>query len=1031
MKHIHLLFAVLLASLGIASGTGKIATVAQVAANADGKTHVFLLIDGVDGAKLGAEYALFHKAGPPASTEPYTRIGTFLETQNVNTIAAQLALAEQAGFDNAALESALDQMLDPTTAPLAEKLLIALVSELPNGLGTVRREMLSRTFPQTALPLGRGFIAAVPSGTNTFEVREPNAQAVIGRATVTGDPSVLPAVGTLGERVDPAPTGDLSVALRWCTPDALRLRALHIAGYHLYRVSVAQWTAEVGGNVPLDMSRELLLAGLASGVVQRVNRTIIGPEIDLDCPLDPTMPEFFFIDVNDTKDLQRNEGGSPFVNGEEVVYFTTAMSHVGVIGHPSPGLPVTVCDRLPPSPPRDLRVENLHTFDGAVSDDYLEVSWQAQAQENVAFYCIHRYRIADGALKDRASGNWPHNANLVAIVPNAGVDSFGRLYFPDNGTVVPPAPIPIPYPNLGSHANQTFWYTVCAIDQSACQDADGYGNVGAPTGSEPAALYRSDGPERATGRVRIPCCELLVDRPTTDPGGADLVVTLTGIRNSQRIVRVEFALEDIIQNVTTSLGEMTFPLGAGNEVSMDVELAELVPTDFRLLARFATDTGSLSEWSRSNIQPSPTSAPDHTWNARWECSMKSASGCDGVPDPVDPETGDYLDICVDINPPPARAVEIAIYTRVDGGPMIRRHRNDYDGPFEFCFSAPASPGRVCLYTQTFDKDGNPGVVAPLECLETLGHEGFPIPTLTQCQFLPVPIGDSNGLASLAWSSPTSGVHRFEIRVSPPIPGETRIVHEQLEAGVITRSWSHHETPSLFGGFGQGGSDFVWPLSLTIGTKHAVEVRAIGIGPVDERLVGPWSASKELFWSPDSSGGEPPQDGVSWPIRPVPGDDPTERLAIYSPAEEDIGSNQTDRYVWVEVGQIDPELVIVESLNGTSQPVPAFLSIEALEPYLTIELPFVGYLRRTDVAGKPMLQTTHFIDEILTEPSGNNLTVIDDSFRIVHKKSLDKVSIWLRLVQPLRAGGSYEPIILQHHPDRELRSVFRTNAVQIP
>lgn len=1014
-----------------ASGTGKITTVAQVASNVDGKSHVFILIDGINGAKLDSNYALYYKAGAPDSINAYAKIGTFIATQNLNTIAAQLTLAEQAGFDNNALESALDGMIGADGGTLAEKLLKALEAELPNGLADMRREMLFRTFPQTALTQGRGFIAIVPSGTNTFEVRNAVGTSVIGRATVSGDPAVLPAVGTLGERVDTTPTGDLTVGIRWCTPDALKLRALHIAGYQLYRVSATQWATEVGGAVPLDLSRELLLAGLEGGVIQQVNRSAIGPEVDLDCPLDPTISDLFFIDANDTRELQRNEiGGVPFTNGEEVVYFAAATSHVGVIGNPSPGLPVTVCDRMPPSPPRDLRVENLHTFAGAAANDYLEVSWDAEPQEDVAFYCIHRYRVADGALKDRAAGNWPHNDKLVAIIPNAGTDVYGRNHFPDNGSIPPPAPIPIPYPTLGAHANQTFWYTVCGIDQSACQDADGYGNVGAPTGSEPAALYRSDGPDSAGGRVRIPCCNLSVDSPTRSDGTGDTVV-LIGTRNSQRIVRAEFALEDIIQSTTSFLGERDFPNGAGNEVSLEVDLASLVQADFRLLARFTTDTGSISDWVPSTIIASATGAPDHTWAARWTCETVGASGCDGIPDPVDPETGAYADICVDINPPPARAVEIAIYTRVDGGPMIRRYRNDFEGPFEFCFSAPASPGRVCIYTQTYDKDNNPGAVTPLECIETLGHEGFPVPILTQCNYLSVAIGESHGLASLGWSSPTGGVHRFEMRVSPPIPGETQIIHEQLEAGVITRSWSHHETSSLPAGFGSGGSDFAWPLSLTIGTKHAVEVRCVGVGAADERLVGGWSDMKELFWSPDSSGGNPPQDGVPWPIRPVPGENASELLSIFSPDDSDIAATQKDRYLWVEVGQIDGELVENESINDIGVTIPAQLAVDSLEPYLTVALPFVGYLNRTDVAGKPTLQTTHFIDEILTELNGNTLTVLDDSFRIVRKKSQSKVSIWLRLVQPLRTGGTYEATVLQHHPDRELRSVFRANAVQIP
>ncbi|MGK0186875.1 MAG: hypothetical protein ACI9R3_002659 [Verrucomicrobiales bacterium] len=1024
---------VFLLCLSHALGAGKITTVAQVASIQEEKAYVLILIDGIEGAKLDPRQTVYHKVGAPASAANYQSVGTMLQTKNVNTITAQFALAAQAGFDNAALESTLDEMLGGKggTGSLTDKFLKAISAELPNGLDEMRLQMLLRTYPQTALPLGQGLIAVVPSGTNTFEVRNAGGDSAIGRATVNGGPMVLPAVGQMGERVDATPTGDLTVSLRWCTPDPLRLRSLHVGGYHLYRVSVNNWAAEVGGNVPLNMTRPLLLSGIANGVIDQVNRTPVGPEIDLDCPLDPTQENFFFIDANDTKDLQRNEiGGTPFLNGEQVVYFAAAFSHVGVVGNPSLGLPVTVCDRIPPSPPRDLRVANLHAFENGVAKDFLELSWQAQPEDETEFYCVHRYRDADGALKDRAAANWPANNNLVAIVENVNPDEFGRIHFADDGTADLPAALP--HPTIAANANQTFWYTVCSIDRSACKDLDGYGNIGAPTGAAPAALYRSDGPGRAGGRVRVPCCGLEVNPPVPGATQNGSNVVLTGQRNSNRIIGVEFAAESIIQGEMVFLDALPFPAGAEKQVSTEVDLAEFVTADLRLMARFHTDAGRTSEWVSSELFSSARATPDHRWDAKWTCKRaQPVSNCNGIIDPVDPETGEYLDICVDIDPPPARAVELAIYTRIEGGAMIRRYRNEYTAPFEFCFSAPASPGRVCIFTQTFDKDGNPGVVFPLKCVETTGHEGFPMPTITQANYFPVELGESNGLSTLGWSSPTAGVYRFEIRVTPPIPGETKIMNEELEAGVITRSWSHHDTPSLPSGFGNGNSDFAWPLSLAIGETHTVYVRAVGSGDDATRNVGAWSDPKELTWSPDSSNGSPPQDGVSWPIRPVPGDADTELLSLFSPDDKEVGPD--DRYIWIEVGEMERERVIQESVfdTGTGAVIPAVVDVESLEPYLFVELPFVGYIQRVDIDAKPNIQATHFIDTVLMQSAGGgNFSVIDQSFHISRKKSKSTISIWLRLVQPIAKGATYRGTILQHHADRESRALFRANPVQI-
>lgn len=1022
--------AVLLAGAAPLLGAGKITTVAQVASNQSGQSHVLVLVDAVGGASLAPRHALYHKAGVPNAPGSYARVGVLTVASHPNTVAAQFALAEAAGFEHADLEQNLDEMLGAEGAglSLAEKFLTSLDVQLPSGLVEQRRRLLMHSFPQCALPLGQGYIAVVPTGVNTFEVRNDTGDEVIGRATVSGDPMVLPAVGPMSERVDTLATGHLTVALRWCLPDPLKKRALHFGGFNLYRVRVEDWQSEVGGPVPLNMDRALLLTALQQGLVQQVNRSPVTPAVDFSCPINPADETYFFIDANDSKELLSAEGGDPFINGDQVVYFTAAVSHVKVIGEPSPGLPVTVCDRLPPTPPADLRVENHRRFDEAANApvDYLEVNWKAQPEEEIAYYCVHRYGDANAALQDRAAGNWPHNANLVAIIPNQP-DERGRVRFGDDGTNDLPAAAP--HPVLPDNANQTFWYTVCAVDQSACTDADGYGNFGAPSGAVPAALYRSDGPGSADGRITVPCCELTVNAPQALEPNGDARPILTGRRNSARIVGVDFAAARQEDGAVTLLASVPFPDDpAVTTVSSPVNVADMA--GFKLMARFHTNVGRVSKWKATAVTFSAPIAPDHEWTAQWLCESAPLDGCGGIVDPVDPGSGDFADICVALGGPPERAVEIALHTRIGNGPMIRRFRGPYEGPMAICFSAPATPGEICVFSQTFDKDGNPGVVFPLGCVETIGHEGYPTPIITFAESVPTQVGNFAGLALLRWASPASGVHRFEIKVSPPIPGATRIVHEAAEAGVIKRSWSYHDTPSLLGGFGNGGSDFERALGLIIGETHTVCVRAVGPGEPDLRAAGDWSDARELIWSPETGGGVPPQDGVAFPIRPVPGDSPVELLSVYSPNEADIVLK--DRYIWVEVGELDPTLVERESIATGSVSVPAILTIDDIEPYLFVDLPLVGYLQRTDVADKPAMQCTHFIDEILTESTAEEtLTIIDESFRVARKLSKSTVSIWLRMAVPPAEGGAYRATILQHHPDRETRAVYRANPVQIP
>ena len=61
-------------------------------------------------------------------------------------------------------------------------------------------------------------------------------------------------------------------------------------------------------------------------------------------------------DLRESGHLQRTAtvggaGGVPFENDERVVYFVAAVSHVGIVGALSQGLPVTVCDRIDPVQP--------------------------------------------------------------------------------------------------------------------------------------------------------------------------------------------------------------------------------------------------------------------------------------------------------------------------------------------------------------------------------------------------------------------------------------------------------------------------------------------------------------------------------------------------------------------------------------------------------------------------------------------------------------------------------------------------------
>ncbi len=78
--------------------------------------------------------------------------------------------------------------------------------------------------------------------------------------------------------------------------------------------------------------------------------------------------------------------------------------------------------------------------------------------------------------------------------------------------------------------------------------------------------------------------------------------------------------------------------------------------------------------------------------------------------------------------------------------MMRREKLDTDGDgindlTEICeLAPPANPGRACFYLHYFDRNGNPSIVAPMGCVDTLGTEGFPVPRITH--FIPDGVGSA-------------------------------------------------------------------------------------------------------------------------------------------------------------------------------------------------------------------------------------------------------------------------------------------------
>ncbi|HAV63475.1 MAG TPA: hypothetical protein DCY13_14045, partial [Verrucomicrobiales bacterium] len=1008
----------------------KIAAVAQVGNPATpGTRYVFLQLQFLDGATPHPAYAVFHKPGNPADPGNFTRLAILTPTAHAPTLHALLERAAAAGFDSARLDEDLDGILSAGPFPsLAAKLSTYLSTDLPGGYDLQQREAMRRTHPQITLAEGRAYLARVPEGgPNTFEIRviDPLTEvegATIARVTSPAVPAILPAPAELSEKVETTPRGHLRTHLRWCLPQPLREMAFHWTGFRVFRVPRQAWLNANGAEPPINITRDTLLNAVASGSAIQVNRNVITVDESLPCPLPPGYEGFFMTDDNDSAAQQAMTLGSvEFDDGFESTYYVAAVDHFGRIGEPSPGLPVQICDRLPPATPSRIRVDNIYKQEGA-PDHALRVSWRRDDPAEVARYHLYRFDNPDDAFVERASGLWPATPNRIAVIDNVGTSE--RISFAD----LTPG-----HSQLPADDGRTRWFVLVAEDATSCPSPAGYGNLSGASGPVPGALYDLAGPGEPQGRLRVPCCQVTINQGVGTFGRDPL--RLTANRTNQRVAWVEF--RDQLSGEV--LGRHHF--GAANQVSV----LKSFNGPARFEARFGTLTGRTSAWVGQQPQYPGPSYPEHIWTGGLSCT--TSAGCPGgFLDPVDPATGDLLDVCVEIAGTPADVRDVALFRRLgDDGPLVLQHRarvdTDNDGAPDLasiCETAPpANPGRACYFIQYYDRNGNPSVVSLVGCVVTPGTEGFPTPNITH--FLPANDPSPGQLltdAAIAWFSPRPGVDRFEVALSPPPPGAAHVMQEGNEAGVGDL-WGIVESPRLAIGFGNDTPNFAIQLPLESGKQYRARVRAVGPGVYDERDNGAWSDEAQIKWlldPQDGGGGLPPDCPIPWPARAVPAlitDTAREldaQLVNWSDLDGNVMRPATE--LWIRVGCFEFGEVNNSSQPGQTAPLPPRLLIDDLNEKLAVALPFTVYLHQTDPGSRgTMLQVSHYVDEILaTTPAPGQVDIIDRAFAVRTFNPNEPPCLWFRVRHPLLANRNYRAAVVLHGEDREPVEVLRTRIV---
>lgn len=511
----------------------------------------YVLLDTADDRVLaGRRFAVFGKPGDAGSTNAFTQRGTMVQQTDTAAINALLNQSVALGDDLLSLNNALNLMFRTvpgfTNQTLPQKVRIAFQLAATDPGTAELLGLIGKGHPGFNLCRGRAF-SELQGSVTTYELREldPVSSApgnVVGRVTVVpGVPVVLPAPGRPFQVVTNDPSDHLRVRVRWgAPPDLRRLSPLQF-GYNVWRIARANAEA---GNFHLTPPTPAQLYGNPDFLRANAAPVMAAEELDLGNGLGGAentadRHTYFFADTG------RTTGGA-FTNGQEFYYFATARDILGRDGFVSFGGLARACRRLPPAPPRDLRVENA-VLPGSTNLPRLLVNWEqnTNATDTVTHYWIYRWTNPTAALTNDAA---PTNGRIAIVSQATGTN---RNSFLDT------TPGALTDPNLTN-----VWFTIRAVSESACDPL-------LSTHSPPAwgVMRHREGPAATTGELLGSCGTPVVmfQNFVTNVINADTQTwnfRLTCTRRDRGIAWVQFNITNAVAGVSTNvdtIGPVYFP----------------------------------------------------------------------------------------------------------------------------------------------------------------------------------------------------------------------------------------------------------------------------------------------------------------------------------------------------------------------------------------------------------------------------------------------------------------------------------------
>ena len=874
-------------------------------------------------------YAVYRKKGLPTDPDSFSLVGVVQPLTDPISVGYVLSRAELLGSDTSALANNIDGLFDTLVPvadlPLSEKLAVIIEVSQMDADSAENLTLLTRRHPAAAMAAGVGFVDSVSAGTQyTYEIREcpqdavdsGDCQTVSGRVVVSGGTvNYLPAPGQPVEVpfADNSPRGNLNVPLRWSTPDDLRERAFFQFGYDLYRVS-ADLATDRGWDAAAPNRSDFIDAlalGPTSQIAQVNDLPILTDEL-FDAATAANLvsdPETFFV-IDDNRRFE--DDGSPFADGDQFYYFVAARDLLNRPGEISEGTLVTICFRMPPQAPRGLEVTNDYSWDAATDTQtqVFHLEWEAaETRPNgpeIAGYWIYRWASIQ-EMQEHAG--LPYSAlpggsmtggriATVSAATTAYTDETGvhpYITYSRNGDLSAAPTID------QTEAGKTYWYSVRAIDASACG-----GNVSGNSAPAFGVLRDRVGPEAPSGSIVTNCDKpiLSVGDPsytTSDgPHNSNLIyLELNATRTDPSIEWIDFFVSPFDEQ--TYIGRFDFD-SVSNAVSTSVlrrsqDFVDAELASGQILARVGTSNGAISPIAAADFLVDLDPEKHNSGNVQrfdFVAAIDEQDDCnEHDPDPSGGVSGtvEPLEILIELT---EGSEEWKLYRSVNGGPMtmIQQGLQSYDAAAAAAANTvivehqnfPLNGGRVCYYAQLFDQHGQGSGMTRLGCIELAPRTQLPQPMLSP--IAPVGNDPENGAARIEWFCPPAGVERFELWIrSDNAPAATDLSDDlRLKLPPAPNDqdfWSlfyDSTTDEIFRAYytGRVGANFdagpeyevLWNRNLESGLRYHIRVRAVGSNGHSSE----WSNEESFVWSAAVDFSLPFDPGncvVPWPMLGLP------------------------------------------------------------------------------------------------------------------------------------------------------------------